>query len=106
MSEQRWGPSLFDGFGGSGAEGTLLGYAIQERGEDRLDAFLRYLLIHLTYFRHVVSHPGMDFISSVPLSGMVLMGAISLEKDPVLRQQKTREYLKDFVEKSQQTLKR
>jgi len=98
--EQYWGPSLFDGLGGSGTEGALLGYAIQKRGVDTLDAFLRFLLIHLTYFRHVVAHPGMDFISSAPLLGLVLMWAVSLEKDPSLRQQKAQQYIKDFMGKA------
>lgn len=40
--------------------GTRLGLTFMEHGENTLDAFLRFLLAHLTLFRHRVDHPGFD----------------------------------------------
>lgn len=55
-----------------------------------LDAFLRYLLAHLIYFRGIVDHPGLDWSEELPHGRMKLryVTSITYERDPQERLRK------------------
>ncbi|MFY0581378.1 DUF6602 domain-containing protein [Cystobacter fuscus] len=97
--QERWAPALFDGLGGANVEGTHLGLGVHPFGDKTLDGFLRLLLAHLTYFRGLVAQPGFQWSS---LGGekhftLIHLAAITLEQDPVVRQQKLEQYLKELA---------
>jgi hypothetical protein len=86
--------------GGEEAEGAHLAVAVLELGTKSLDAFLRLLLAHLTYFRNIVDHPGLDFGTSDEDNLMKLryIGSVTNEKDPILRKQKLEQYAREVRE--------
>ena len=94
---KQWGRTLFDGIGGDNVEGAHLGYGIYELGTSALDGFLRMLLSHLTFFRAVVGQSSIDWggfgTSEIKLQYLT---PITLERDPVRREQKLARYMKEF----------
>lgn len=95
-----WGMYLHEGINRKLTEGLHLALAVQELGEDSLDAFLRYLLTHLTFFRGVVDHPGFDWSSNSSFEGTKLthLATICYETDPELRKQKMEKYFSEVKE--------
>lgn len=90
----NWEIFYFEGMGGPGAEGTHIALAVHEFGPRTLDAFLRYLLIHLTFFRGIVDNPGFKWEDSQANEmKLTYLNTITFEKDPILRIQKQQEYL-------------
>lgn len=55
------GPTLLDVVSLAAPVGTRLGITYLEYGDRTLDAMMRLLLAHLTFFRHRVDHPGFNF---------------------------------------------
>jgi hypothetical protein len=93
----RWGRYLHEGINKQLTEGMHLAVAIEEFGVDSLDAFLRYLLTHVTFFRAIVDHPGFDWSSNPALAEIKLqhLATIINETDPELREQRRVEYEKE-----------
>ena len=92
-----WGPTYFEGSGGEAGEGAHLGIGAMPSGKGTIDAFLRFLLPHLTHFRPIVDHPGFKW----PSSGDTIiryLGSITSESDPQKRKEKLAAYRKQ-VEK-------
>lgn len=54
-------PATLEGIPPMTPPGTRLGIAYLEYGDRTLDAMMRLLLAHLTFFRHRVDHPGFNF---------------------------------------------
>lgn len=88
--DPEWGIVVLEGLGGSGSEGSHLGIGVRDTGEESLDAFFRFLLMHLTYFRGVVPHPGFKMASD-QMQVRYFM-SICHEPDPVKKAEKLKEY--------------
>ncbi len=95
-----WSPALWEGIGGPGAEGAHIGISVQDLGYDSLDAFLRLLLAHLTFFRKIVPHPGFNWYRTNPQSQSKLryLTSFTLEQDPERRRQKLEQYRNEVRE--------
>ncbi|HEX8493002.1 MAG TPA: DUF6602 domain-containing protein [Pyrinomonadaceae bacterium] len=93
-SLNAWGRYIHEGINKQLSEGLHLALATEELGTDSLDAFLRYLLTHLTFFRGIVDHPGFKW-SSVPIK-LRHLATITHETDPELRRQKEEQYAKEI----------
>jgi hypothetical protein len=95
-----WGRYFHEGTGGVFSEGLGLALAIEEFGNESLDAFLRYLLTHLTYFRSIVDHRGFNWSSNPNYQGTKLqfLCTICKEEDPILKKQKEEQYAKEVIE--------
>ncbi len=50
QASPAWGVYYHEGTGGKLSEGMHIALAVEELGESSLDAFLRFLLTHLTFF--------------------------------------------------------
>jgi hypothetical protein len=94
-SFNQWSRYLHEGINKQLSEGLHLALATEELGTESLDAFLRYLLTHLTFFRGIVDHPG--FWSSVPVK-LRHLATITHETDPELKRQKAEQYAKEVRE--------
>jgi hypothetical protein len=92
----KWGMMYFDGLGGQETEGHHIGIGVIESGEESLDAFFRYLLTHLTYFRGIVPHPGFE-LQNDKLQ-VRYIASITHEKDPEKRKAILKQY-KDEIRK-------
>lgn len=99
-SIKSWGFTLWEGTGGPAAEGCHVAVAQADFGEYSLDAFLRFLLAHLIFFRDKVHHPGFKW-SSFP-GGQAFktsyLTSISLEKDPRKREENLKRYRAEIEE--------
>ncbi len=95
-----WGFYLHEGTGGPLSEGMGLSLAIEEFGVDSLDAFLRYMLTHLSMFRGMVDHPGLNWSANPAYKGTKLrfVAAVTRETDPDLKRQLEQQYAKEFRE--------
>jgi hypothetical protein len=101
-----WGMVVLDGSGGPESEGSHIGFGIQKLEQATLDAFFRFLLVHLIFFRGIIDHPGFNWGSS-PDEGKTAikyLTSITYEKDPEKRKEILRSYKeavrKDFQENS------
>lgn len=54
-------PAMLDAVSLAAPAGTQVGITYLEHGDGTLDAMMRLLLAHLTFFRHRVDHPGFNF---------------------------------------------
>ncbi len=97
---KAWGFYLHEGTGGSLSEGMGLALAVEEFGVDSLDVFLRYMLTHLTMFRGMVDHPGLNWSTNPTYKGTTLrfVAAVSQETDPDRKRQMEQQYAKEFKE--------
>ena len=97
---KAWGRYFHEGVNKNLSEGMHLALAIEELGTDSLDAFLRYLLTYLTFFRGVVDHPGFDWSSNSSFAGTKLrhLATITHETDPELKRQKGEQYAREVRE--------
>ncbi|MDX2089073.1 MAG: DUF6602 domain-containing protein [Kofleriaceae bacterium] len=99
-----WHPCIFESPGAEHGEGAHLALSASDLGDDTLDAFLRLLLAHLTYFRGIVDHPGFHWaaMQSGGLSRVTYLMSITNETDPERRKARLNEYreevIKDFAE--------
>lgn len=95
-----WGRYWHEGINKELTEGLHLALAVEDLGEDSLDAFLRYLLTHLTFFRGVVDHPGFNWSSNSSFAGTKLthLATVCYETDPELRKQKMEKYFSEIKE--------
>jgi hypothetical protein len=95
-----WGRYFHEGINKQLTEGLHFALAIEELGANSLDAFLRHLLTHLTFFRGIVDHPGFDWSSSSSFAGTKLqfLATITHETDPELKRQKAEQYTKEIRE--------
>jgi hypothetical protein len=95
-----WGVYYHEGTGGTLSEGMHIALAMEELGESSLDAFLRFLLTHLTFFRGIVDHPGFNWSSNPSYAGMRLRHLVTIcqEEDPELRKQKIERYAAEVRE--------
>jgi hypothetical protein len=95
-----WGRYFHEGINKQLTEGLHFALAIEELGANSLDAFLRHLLTHLTFFRGIVDHPGFDWSSSSSFAGTKLqfLATITHEKDPELKRQKAEQYAQEIRE--------
>lgn len=59
-------PAFIDAVSQAAPVGTRVGIAYFEYGDRTLDAMMRLLLSHLTFFRHRVDHPGFNFSALGP----------------------------------------
>ena len=105
---QNCGMYLHEGINKQRSEALHLALALQELGENSLDAFLRQLLTHLTFFRGMVDHPGFDWSLNLLYVGTKLthLATVCYESDPELRKQKLENYskeIKDEFEKMNST---
>jgi len=91
----EWSHCFFEAGGGPGAEGTHLAAAVLAFGEASLDAFFRFLLAQLIFFRGIVDHPGFG----MPGRQMKLsyLGSISMETDPERKRAKLAEYREEVL---------
>jgi hypothetical protein len=89
-----WGMYFHEGKGGQMAEGMHFAAVVDELGVDSLDAFLRFLLTQLTFFRGIVDHPGFDWTVNGPYPPLRrrFLCTVCTETDPVLRAAKAKEY--------------
>jgi hypothetical protein len=89
-----WGVYFHEGTGGQTTEGMHIALAVEELGVSSLDAFLRFLLTHLTFFRGMVDHPGFNWSSNPSYTGTRLRHLVTIckEEDPELRRQKIERY--------------
>jgi uncharacterized protein DUF6602 len=94
-----WNPmGVFTGTGGPSGEGSHLGILIFEMGEASLDGFFRLLLAHLTFFRHIVPHPGFN-LSHLAEGGnarSLYLTPVTSESDPKQREIKIKEYREEY----------
>jgi hypothetical protein len=95
-----WAPMYMQGPGGPAGEGTHLGSSAMELGEATLDAFLRFLLPHLTHFRGIVDHPGFNWSTQstgkpVPITYLT---SITFEKDPEKKKEILAKYREEVKE--------
>lgn len=90
----QWGPAFFEGIGGPAAEGSHIAASLSPTGEDSLDFFLRLLISHLSFFRHITDHPGFDWSRSKSggLNLMQYITSITLETDPDKRNKRLKAY--------------
>lgn len=97
---RRWGRYLHEGVNKRLSEGLHLALATEELGAESLDAFLRYLLTQLTFFRGMVDHPGFDWSSNPSFAGTKLqyLATITHETDPTLKKQKAEQYEREVRE--------
>jgi hypothetical protein len=89
-----WAPALIEGPGGRASEGMHIGVGHQALGADSVDFFFRILLMHLSYFRGIVDHPGFSF-QNLASGGQALISyltTITYEKDPKRREERLRKY--------------
>jgi hypothetical protein len=95
-----WNPLIAEGLGGQAGEGVHLGLGVLQTEEGTLDAFLRFLLAHLSLFRGMMDHPGFGIGDYLPKGQMKVsyLTSITTEKDPVKRQAKLDEYRKLVIE--------
>jgi hypothetical protein len=100
QSFKVWGRYFHEGINKELSEGLHLALATEELGTDSLDAFLRYLLTHLTFFRGLVDHPGFDWSSNSSFVGTKLqhLATITHETDPELKRQKAEQYAQEVRE--------
>lgn len=95
---EDWWPAFFEGSGGKRAEGSHIAARMNLTGEDSLDFFIRLLIAHLTFFRHITDHPGFDWTRSKS-GGRYLMQyltSITFEKDPDKRKEILLNYKKEI----------
>jgi hypothetical protein len=90
----EWAIAFLEGLGGAQGEGTHLGVGVHQLGDASLDAFFRLLLVHLTFFRNFVDHPGFNWSAHLPKGMMKIayLASVTNETDPTKRQQKLAEY--------------
>ncbi len=94
-----WHPCILDGLGGTMGEGWHLAIGAQALGDDTLDAFLRLLLAHLSFFRGIVDHPGFRW-NAMASGGQVhltYLTSITQEQDPERRKQKLKDYADQVI---------
>ena len=89
-----WGVIVLEGLGGPAAEGAHLGIGQYNLGNSTLDAFFRYLLAQLTFFRRIVDHPGFGLTEFLPegKTKVMYLTSITNEKDPDKRKQILKQY--------------
>lgn len=89
----HWATAFFEGFGGKAAEGAHVAISRLELRELSLDAFLRFLLAQLAFFRGIVDHPGFGF----PDAQMRLTYLMSFtnEKNPRRREEMLKRYAEE-----------
>lgn len=89
-----WGVYFHEGTGGTLTEGMHIALAMEELGTSSLDAFLRFLLTHLTFFRGMVDHPGFNWSSNPAYGGTRLRHLVTIckEENPEVRQKKIEQY--------------
>lgn len=92
-----WAPALIMGTGGNAGEGAHIAVGSQVMGEKTLDAFLRTLLAHLTFFRHGISHPGFNWSPEKGAGPARLdyLTSVTLEKDPEKKKKILEKYKKE-----------
>ena len=93
----EWGFYYHEGTGGKRSEGMHMAIGTKELGTDSLDAFLRFILTHLTFFRGMIDHPGFNWESNPAYVGtkMRFLATICLEEDPELKKQKAAKYAEE-----------
>ena len=98
---KEWATLLsMEGTGGAQGEGSHIGISCHEVGDQTLDYFLRLLITALANFRQWVFQPGFAW-DETPSKGQVsirYLTSITLEKDPIKREKRFKEY-QDEVEK-------
>jgi len=99
-SLSSWGFAFFEGAGSPSAEGSHIGVAQADFAEYSLDAFLRFLLAHLIFFRDKVHHPGFQWSSFPGGDAMktTYLTSITLEKDPQKARRNVERYRAQVVE--------
>lgn len=89
-----WSVALIEGPTSEGSEGMHIGVGHQALGVDTLDAFFRFLLMHLAFYRGVVDHPGFDLRSSASQGRIDIsyLTSVTYETDPVQRAERLKQY--------------
>lgn len=87
----QWNPLLHVEGISKAVEGAHIGAAAHDLGVGSLDYFFRLLLGQLSLFRQIVPHPGFGLDGS-PTAMVVYVMSLTLESDPVLREDRLKEY--------------
>lgn len=88
---QGWGISILEEVP-ENAEGAHLGVAVRDLGLGSLDAFLRFILMHLSYFHGRVDHPGFWNKDKDQPMKVTYITSFTMERDPVRREERLRAY--------------
>lgn len=89
----HWAQTIFEGLGGPQAEGAHIAIGTQLLGEASLDAFLRFLLTQLTFFRGIVDHPGFEFPGAQ--MRVTYLTSFTSETDPGKQQEILKQYAEE-----------
>jgi hypothetical protein len=99
QGQTAWYPVILESPGAGHGEGSHLALSAQDLGDDTLDAFLRLLLVHLSFFRGIVDHPGFNWaaMKSGGLNRLNYLTTITNETDPERRKARLDAYRDEVI---------